>query len=141
MTTTTPRRDRIDLRLVLGLGALSLLYPVCGILTQLFVPGPAFFRFAWAISLWALIGIAWILVVWLTRAARPVLTLLATGAAGAVLTLLVAGIAQLVTSGEARLLGSPWAIADVVAMHLAGGAVCGLIAWGLQAATREAPRG
>jgi hypothetical protein len=85
--------------------------------------------------LWLAIGVVWILVGWLTRTPRPFLTLLATGIAGGLLTsALVIGI-QLFTSGGPGLATAPFAIVSILAMHAAGGALCGLVAWGLQAAT------
>jgi hypothetical protein len=126
---------RPDYRLALGLGALTLLYPILNITINLLgfegaAPVPVN---AW---LWLVIGLVWVLVGWLTRTPQPVLTLLATGIAGGLLTsALVIGI-QLFTSGGPGLATAPFAIASILALHAAGGVICGLIAWGLQAGTR-----
>src|SRR5699024_8415081 len=74
----TPAPPGPDYRLAIGLGALTLLYPILNIAINLLgmegttrVPVNAW--------LWLAIGVVWILVGWLTRTPRPFLTLLATG--------------------------------------------------------------
>lgn len=130
----TPAPAGPDYRLAIGLGALTLLYPILNIAVNLVgLEGAA--RVPVNAWLWLAIGAVWILVGWLTRTPRPFLTLLATGIAGGMLTsALVIGI-QLFTSGGPGLATAPFAIVSILAMHAAGGALCGLIAWGLQAAT------
>ena len=130
----TPAPPGPDYRLAIGLGALTLLYPILNIAINLVgVEGAA--RVPVNTWLWLAIGVVWVLVGWLTRTPRPFLTLLATGIAGGLLTsALVIGI-QLFTSGGPGLATAPFAIVSILAMHAAGGALCGLIAWGLQAAT------
>jgi hypothetical protein len=126
----TPAPSGPDYRLAIGLGALTLLniaINLLGMEGKTRVPVNAW--------LWLAIGVVWILVGWLTRTPRPFLTLLATGIAGGLLTsALVIGI-QLFTSGGPGLATAPFAIVSILAMHAAGGALCGLVAWGLQAAT------
>lgn len=123
-----------DLRLVLGLGSLTLLYPILNIATNLLgFQGAA--RLPLNSWLWLAIAVVWVLVVWLTRAARPVLTLVLTGVAGGVLTALVVSVVQIFFSGGPGLLTAPVAIVSIIVMNTVGGAVCGLIARGLQAVT------
>lgn len=130
----TPAPPGPDYRLAIGLGALTLLYPILNIaINVLGMEGTT--RVPVNAWLWLAIGVVWILVGWVTRTPRPFLTLLATGIAGGMLTsALVIGI-QLFTSGGPGLATAPFAIVSILAMHAAGGALCGLVAWGLQAAT------
>lgn len=141
--TTTPQisqpKARIDLRLVVGLACLTLLFPILSVIVNVLggsarTIGPAA---AW---IWLIVGAAWVLVVWRVRATRPVATLIVTGLAGGLLTVLVVGVIQLIASGSANLLTDPAALVALVALNVLGGLVCGLIAWGLQALTQRSSR-
>ncbi|WP_101588869.1 hypothetical protein [Brevibacterium jeotgali] len=135
-TPTQPAPSMPDIRLVAGLGSLTLLYPILNIATDL-LGVQALARLPLNSWLWLAIALTWILVVSLTRAAQPLLTLVFTGVAGGLFTaVLVIGI-QLFTPGGPGLLTAPIAIVSIVAMNAVGGTVCGLIAWGLQSATAK----
>ncbi|HLR44646.1 MAG TPA: hypothetical protein VK065_05590 [Brevibacterium sp.] len=126
--------SRPDLRLILGLGSLTLLYPILNIAAHLLgLKGAAGLPLnSW---LWLAIAVTWVLVVWLARAAQPLLTLVLTGVAGGVFTALVVIVVQIFFSGGPGLLTAPIAIVSIIAMNAVGGTVCGLIARGLQALT------
>lgn len=55
---------------------------------------------------------------------------------GGVLTVVVVGVIQRVASDSIELLNAPVEIVALVAFNVIGGLLCGLIAWGLQTATR-----
>lgn len=136
-STAAGRRSRSsgpDLTLAIGLGTLTLLYPILNIAIDLLgVEGAA--RLPVNAWLWLVIAVIWVLAGWLTRTARPVLTLLLTGIAGGLFTALLVIVIQLFGSGGPGLAAAPFAIVSILAMHTVGGVICGLLAWGLQSAT------
>jgi hypothetical protein len=122
--------------MILGLGCLTLLFPLLSVILNLLGGSPAS-NGAGAEWIWLLVALAWIVIVWLTRTPHPLATLVLTGLAGGVLTVLVVGAIQLGFSDSIDILTSPIGIVALIALNTLGGLICGLIAWGLQSATRK----
>ncbi|CAM3504846.1 hypothetical protein OCAE111667_13080 [Occultella aeris] len=123
----TPTRAPLSWALIIGLGALTLLWP----LTAATPIADQFGGPERAIAVRSVIAIAWILVVLLARAARPLATLTLAGLAAGVITLGVDVLLAPAGLGSG-LTALPFAAIPILATQTLFGAVTGLIALGLQ---------
>ncbi|TDE98867.1 hypothetical protein EXU48_01310 [Occultella glacieicola] len=124
---TKPTPAPLSWVLIVGLGALTLLWP----LTAASPIADEFGGPERALVLRSVIAIAWIAVVLLARVARPLATLTLAGLASGVITLLVDVILAPAGLGEG-LIALPFAAIPILAVQTLFGAVTGLIALGLQ---------
>ncbi|MBZ2197136.1 hypothetical protein [Occultella gossypii] len=122
-----PARAPLSWALIIGLGALTLLWP----LTAATPIADQFGGPERAIAVRSVIAIAWILVVLLARVARPLATLTLAGLAAGVITVGVDVLLAPAGLGSG-LTALPFAAIPILATQTLFGAVTGLIALGLQ---------
>ncbi|WP_413450398.1 hypothetical protein AA0Y32_06980 [Georgenia phoenicis] len=127
-----PPRSQLNWVLVLGLGALALIRPLArinGLADAIGSPaGP--------ILLTVLITGAWVAIVGLSRVARPVITLTLAGLAYGVYVIpLSAALSTMLDGTLEGPVATPLAIVPLLATNAAWGALAGVLALGVQAAT------
>ncbi|WP_154796332.1 hypothetical protein [Occultella kanbiaonis] len=126
-----PATAPLSWALIIGLGALTLLWP----LTAATPIADQFGGPERAIAVRSVIALAWILVVLLARVARPLATLTLAGLAAGVITVGVDVLLSPAGLGSG-LTALPFAAIPILATQTLFGAVTGLIALGLQRLTR-----
>lgn len=127
-----PRRSQINWALVLGLGALALIRPLArinGLADAIGSPaGP--------VLLTVLVTLVWVAIVGLGGVARPVLTLTLTGLAYGLYVIPLSAVLSIVLEGTlAGPVAMPLAIIPLLLINAAWGALAGVLALGVQAAT------
>jgi tetrahydromethanopterin S-methyltransferase subunit B len=123
--------------LIIGLGALALIWPVMNVTRLMDNLGRPF----GPILMTVLISLAWLVIVVLVRVHEPVLTLVFTGITYGVFAILLSAILSPILTGQ--LMGpitNPVAIVAVLITNAIWGALVGLCALALQAVTRPTHR-
>lgn len=129
-----PLLRRINWPLVAGLTAVALTRPLFSIVGL----SDALGKPATPLVLTALISLVWILVVGLSRVREPLLTVLFAGLGYAVTSVLLSAILSPILTGELQgPLVNPIGLVASFAVNAVWGALCGVVAMGLQRLVRR----